>query len=236
MKAVEENVVAKVDLVQKQLSKQEESNSELKTHSVEKKKSLNEIMKQLERMTQQISDEVQAEKMKKGIAEDDGMNRDPMVVTAGGKTGIRNLNSVEMFSLETGTWTPLQPMKNPRSEASSVVYNNEILVTGGEDKFMEKLSLNAVQVDQFTAWENVLAELPGWLIGHRILVHNGRLVAIGGYDRDKDEFLPLSTPKNKAIPYTSLEFKCSPKLLNILDMQNLYLYLSNQSGLMKISI
>ena len=105
VKAVEENVVAKVDLVQKQLSKQEESNSELKTHSVEKKKSLNEIMKQLERTTQQISDEVQAEKMKKGIAEDDGMNRDPMVVTAGGKTGIRNLNSVEMFSLETGTWT-----------------------------------------------------------------------------------------------------------------------------------
>ena len=50
MKAVEENVVAKVDLVQKQLSKHEE---------------------QLERMTQQISDEVQAEKMKKGIAEDD---------------------------------------------------------------------------------------------------------------------------------------------------------------------
>ena len=79
-------------------------------------------------------------------------------------------------------------MKNPRSEASSVVYNDEILVTGGEDKFMEKLSLNAVQVDQSTPWENVLAELPGWLIGHRILVHNGRLVAIGGYERDKDEY------------------------------------------------
>ena len=59
VKAVEENLVAKVDLVQEQLSKQEETNSELKTHSTEIKKSLNEIMKQLERLTQQTLDEVQ---------------------------------------------------------------------------------------------------------------------------------------------------------------------------------
>ena len=203
VKAVEENLVAKVDLVQEQLSKQEETNSELKTHNAEMKKSLNEIMKQLERLTQQTSDEVQAEKMKKGIAEDDRMNREPMVVIAGGKTGIRSLNSVEMFSLATGTWTPLQPMKNPRSEASSVVYNDEILVTGGEDKFMEKISLNAVQVDQSTAWENVLAELPGWLIGHRILVHNGRLVAIGGYERDKDEYSDSIAEISLVPPYLS---------------------------------
>ena len=201
IKAVKEDVVANVDLVQEQLSKQEKSNSELKTHSVEMKKSLNESMKQLERLTQQTSDEVQDEKMKKGIAEDDRMNREPMVVIAGGKTGIRSLNSVEMFSLATGTWTPLQPMKNTRSEASSVVYNDEILVTGGEDKFMKKLSLNAVQVDQSTAWENVLAELPGWLIGHRILVHNGRLVAIGGYDRDKDEYSDSITEISLVPPY-----------------------------------
>ena len=110
------------------------------------------------------------------------------VVIAGGKTGIRSLNSVEMFNFATGTWTPLQPMKNARDEASSVVYNNEVVVTGGEDKLMEKLPLNAVQVDQSMFWESVLAELPGWLIGHRVLVHNGRLLAIGGYDRDKDVY------------------------------------------------
>ena len=51
----------------------------------------------------------------------------------------------------TKTWTPLQTMKEYRSEASSVVYNNQIVVTGSANKFMEKLSLmNAVQVDQST--------------------------------------------------------------------------------------
>jgi flagellar biosynthesis chaperone FliJ len=67
------NVVAKVKLVQEQLlgqlNKQEESNRQLKVDNVEMKRSLNEIMKQLERMTQQTSQEVQAEEMKTDIAE-----------------------------------------------------------------------------------------------------------------------------------------------------------------------
>ena len=57
-----------MELVQ-QLNKQEESYRQLRADNVEMKKSLNEIMKQLERMTQQTSHEVQAEQMKKRIAE-----------------------------------------------------------------------------------------------------------------------------------------------------------------------
>ena len=79
VKAVEKNVVAKVELVQEQLrgqlNKQEESNRRLKADNVEMKRSLNEITKQLERMTQQTSHEVQAEEMKKDIAEG-GMDRE----------------------------------------------------------------------------------------------------------------------------------------------------------------
>ena len=211
VKAVEENVVAKVELVQEQLSKQEQSNSELKTYSIEMKKSLNEIMKQLETTAQQTTPEDQNEESKKGIAEGGRTDREEKVVIAGGKTGIRSLNSVEMFNLATGTWTPLQPMKNARGEASSVVYNNEIVVTGGEDKFMEKLSLNAVQVDQSMFWEDVLAELPGWLIGHRVLVHNGRLLAIGGYDRDKDIYYDSVTEIPLVPPYVSKVLTTMPQ-------------------------
>ena len=58
---VKENVIAKVELLQEQLNKQEESNRRLEAEIVEIKKSLNEIMKQLERITQQTSHEVQAE-------------------------------------------------------------------------------------------------------------------------------------------------------------------------------
>ena len=184
VKAVERNLAAKVELVQAQLNEQKETNCQLKADNIEIKKSLNEIMKQLEKMTQQTLHEVQAEEMKKGIAEGSRLDREPKVVVAGGM-GIKAGYSVEMFSLATKTWTQLQPMKESHGEASSVVYKNQIVVSGGTNKSMEKLSLNAVQVDQSIQWENIVAELPTWLLGHRSVVYNGRMIVIGGFYCDK---------------------------------------------------
>ena len=185
LKGVGESLVrneTNVKAVKEQLNKQEKSNRQLRLDNAEIKKSLNEIMKQLERMTQQTPHEVQAEEMKKGIAEAAGrMDRELKVVIAGGN----GKKSVEMFSLATKTWTRLQPMSTSRLEASSVVYNNQIVVTGGGDKSMEKLSLNAVQADQSIPWEKIPAELPTRLCGHRSVVYNGRLIVIGGFDHDK---------------------------------------------------
>ena len=202
VKAVERNLAAKAQLAQEQLNKQEESNRRLEADNTEMKKSLNEIIKQLERITQQTSHEVQAEAMKKGIAEGGGLDREPKVVVAGGQ-GIKAGNSAEMYSLATKTWTPLQPMKNVRDEASSVVYNNQIVVTGGSSKSMEKLSVNAVQVDQSIQWENIPAVLSGRLYGHRSVVYNGRLIVIGGIDIDKNAYSDSITEISLVPPYTS---------------------------------
>ena len=199
VKAVKDDVVTKVELVQQQLNKQEESNRQLNADNIEIKKSLNEIMKQLERMTQQTTHEVHNEEMKKGIAQGGGEDREPKTVIAGGS----GLNSVEMFSLATKTWTQLQPMKENRSEASSVVYNNQIVVTGGANKSMEKLSLNAVQVDQSIQWENVLAKLPRRLSGHRSVVYNGQLIVIGGFDYGTRAYSNSITEISLVPPYTS---------------------------------
>ena len=205
------NVVAKVELVQEQLrgqlNKQEESNRRLEADNVEMKRSLNEIMKQLKRMTQQTSHEVQAEEMKIDIAEG-GMDRESKVLIAGGWNGGESLNSVEMFSLLNATWTPLKPMKESRHRASSVVHNNQVFVMGGHDKragmkSIEKLSLNAVQVDQSITWENVLAKLPAPLNGHCSVVYNGRLIVIGGFDDSKCEFSDSITEISLVPPYTN---------------------------------
>ena len=204
-KAVEANVVAKVELVQEQLTKQEESNRQLEADNVEMKKSLNEITKQLERMTQQTSHEVQAEQLKKGIAEADEMNREPKVVVAGG-ANPRALNSVEMFSFSTGTWTPLQPMKDSHEGASSVVCNNQLFVIGGYVKSIEKLSLNAVHVDQPIPWENVPAELPGLQPGSYSVVYSGRLIVTGGC-----HFKESITEISLVPPYTSKLLATMPK-------------------------
>ena len=202
VKAVKRDVFAKVELVQQQLNKQEESNRRLEADNVEIKKSLNEIMKQLERMTQQTSHEVQAELMKKGTA-GGGTEREEKVIVAGGYDDKGKLNSVEMFSLASGTWTRLQPMREGRGGASSVVWNNELFVIGGKVSSVEKLSLNDVQAKQAVPWENVRVELPGRLTGHCSVVHNGRLLIIGGYDGDKGACIDSITEISLVPPYTS---------------------------------
>ena len=197
------DVVAKVELVQKQLNKQEERNRQLEEDNVEIKKSLNEIMKQLKRMTRQTSHEVQAEEIKKGIGEADEMDGEPKVIVAGGC----NLNRVEMFSLATGTWKPLQPIKECREGSSSVLDKNCILVVGGFSsvhwlKSIEKLSLNTIQAERSIPWENVPVELPGGLSGHRSVVYNGRLIVIGGYEEDKRACSDSITEITLVPPYT----------------------------------
>ncbi|CAB3994537.1 RING finger 151-like [Paramuricea clavata] len=203
----QKNMVAKVELVQEQLNKQEEGISQLKADNVEMKRSLNEITKQLERMAQQTSHEVQAEEMKKETAEG-GMDRELKVVIAGGWNGREYLNSVEMFSLLNATWTPLKSRKESLDRTSSVVHNNQFFVIGGDGnrggiKSIEKLSLNAVHVDHSITWENVLAELPGALNGHCSVVYNGRLIMIGGFDDSKYAYSGSITGISLVPPYTS---------------------------------
>ena len=216
VKAVKDEVVAKVELVQEQLNKQEESNRQLKADNVEMKKNLEEITKQLERLTQQTSHEVQAEQEqeKKGIAEADGMDREPKVVVAGGWNSQGSLNSVEMFSLSKSTWEPLKPMKAARQAASAVVYNNQVFVSGGYCngcgiKSMEKLSMNVVEVDQSV--ENCPDELPGPLYGHCSVVFNGRLIVIGGYDVDKHACSDSITEVSLVPPYASKVLATMPQ-------------------------
>ena len=212
VKAVEKNVVAKFELVQEQLNKQEESNRQLRADNIEIKRSLNEIMKQLERMTQQTSHEVQAEEMKKGVAEGGEEDREPMVIVAGGciqRGGT--LNSVKMFNLATRTWTQLQPMRENREGPSSVVYNNQVFMIGGCVSSMEKLSLNAVHAPQSIRWENVPVKLPGRLYGHGSVVYNGRLMVTGGYYIDKGEYSDSITEISLVPPYTSKQIATMPR-------------------------
>ena len=175
VKAVVENMVEKVGLVQQQLNKQEESNRLL---DAETKKSLNEITTLLKTVIPQIAS---TEDGKKGIAEADDVDGEPKVIIAGGRNEKGALKSVEMFRLSTRTWTPLQPMRESRSGASSVVYNHDFIVCGGGQTSMEKLSLNAVHHHRSKTWENLPVELPHRLFGHRCVIYNGRVIVIGGF-------------------------------------------------------
>ena len=100
-------------------------------------------------------------------------------------------------------------MKECRHGASSVVHNNHIFISGGWaeglnwPKSVEKLSLNAVQVDLSIAWENVPVQLHRRLSDHCSVVCGGRLITIGGYDADKGDYSDSITEISLVPPYTS---------------------------------
>ena len=145
-------------------------------------------------ITKETSPEVMTEyrlKTTEGDTRIKDIDEDVIIVIAGGETVEGISNSVEIH----GNWTPLVPMIEGRSDASSVLYNGQFIVTGGLTSqgltnTMEKLSLNPDRTDTTTTWENVPVELPGRLVGHRIVIHNRRLIVIGGYyyenENDRD--------------------------------------------------
>ena len=207
------DIIAKVELVQEQLNSQDESNRLLKADNEEMKRSLKDITKQLERMARQTSREVGPQR--KGIVEADQMNAESKVVVVGGANKLNPLNSVEMFSLATKTWTTLQHTKECRGDASSAVHGNEIFVFGGVDAngemtSVEKLLLNAVHVDQSINWENVPAELPEPIRWHCTVVYNGRLIVIGGrgINGDKISEISLVSPNTRKVLATMPGEKC----------------------------
>ena len=103
--------------------------------------------------------------------------------------GGYNSNSVEIFDKTTNSWIKLQPMPKYRFNASSVVYNGEVLVTGGLWQgqhvltSMEQFSLKA---NPFVppCWSNLPVNLPRPLRGHHTVLYNGHLIVLGGYDED----------------------------------------------------
>ena len=119
------------------------------------------------------------------------------IVVAGG----RRCKSVEVFNVATKTWRPLSEMNECRAAASSVIYQDHMIVTGGySDQYLDSVEeLNLSQQDGH--WVKSQFKLPIPSAYHAYVVLHNRLLVIGGYcdDRVYDTIHEIQlTP-----PYTS---------------------------------
>ena len=77
-------------------------------------------------------------------------------------------------------------MKEVRSGASSVVYENKVIVIGGRSAYNEDsdtMEMEALKLDdKAEEWLGVLPRLPGKISTHKCLVYKDRLFLIGGSD------------------------------------------------------
>ena len=104
------------------------------------------------------------------------------IIIAGGEHATAYLNSVEMFSWVTKSWELLNAMKEQRSQACSVIYENQMIVTGGGTDdgtySMEKIDVQ----DEAGKWKDFAAKLPVKSYAHKAVSYKDRLIVIGGYD------------------------------------------------------
>jgi N-acetylneuraminic acid mutarotase len=112
------------------------------------------------------------------------------VVAGGYGQAGKPLNSAEIFDKTTNSWIELKPMKTCRANSSSVVYNGQVLVTGGSSDGKNIVS----SIEQFSrnvnplvppCWSNFLVNLPKALRGHRSVLYDDQMLVIGGYDEEK---------------------------------------------------
>ena len=106
------------------------------------------------------------------------------IIIAGGRDFYGHyLHSVEMFSLVTKTWVPLDPMKKNRSEACSVMYENQMIVTGGCTNDGGTYNMEKIDVqDEAGKWKHFPAKLPVKSFAHKAISYKDRLIVIGGSD------------------------------------------------------
>ena len=123
-----------------------------------------------------------------------------------GKDG-KPLSSAEVFD-KTSTWIPLKPMKTCRAESSSVVYNGQVFVTGGTSdgknilSSMEKFSSN-VNLLVPPCWSYFPLNLPRALKGHYTVVYHDRMLVIGGYNEENQNYSDIIFEVQLQFPFTT---------------------------------
>ena len=116
------------------------------------------------------------------------------IIVAGGAGS----DSVEMFNWRQRTWSPLQSMPMKRSEATSFVYNNQVIVAGGycggncvDD--MIKMNVDP-HPDLLTQWSECPMKLPAKASYHGCVLYDDKLMITGGQNRDGIHELQIVPP------------------------------------------
>ena len=118
------------------------------------------------------------------------------------------LRSAEVFDKTSNSWIPLKPMKTSRAESSSVVYNGQVFLTGGTSdgknilSSIEKFSCNVNPLVP-PCWSFFPVNLPRALKGHYTVVYHDKMLVIGGYSEENENYSDIIFEVQLLFPFTT---------------------------------
>lgn len=183
---------------------------EMRKEVNELKISLEETKEQL-KMVLEVRSDIVSMKQALALTESPTFLREDVIVLGGGETNNTPLSTVEMFMWSSKEWVSLNSMKENRTKASSFVYENHVVASGGlttrspqsglsVSNSMEKLSLSGIKSSEWTEFPCVL---PIKRSAHKCVVYQDRLLVIGGYDEKKGKFCDAIHEVRLTAPYPS---------------------------------
>ena len=115
------------------------------------------------------------------------------------------LNTAEKYNMLEKKSTLLPPMNKHRAAAACCVYNKDVIITGGYHGRRGTDSIEMLKMNQDPLqWKLSDCKLPTKLGGHVVIVHQDKLLVIGGHIEDKT---------SDAIHEVSLTPPYNPKVL-----------------------
>ena len=169
-----------------------------------------EVREQFERVTEMLNQLLQG----RNVNNNGAQAMKPLVpanvqdiIILGGHNGLARdevTNTVEKFNIVEGTSTELPRMNQPREGSASFVYNNNIMVTGGNSGQDGLDSIEALNMNQHPLrWMMFQGKLPFKLSAHVAIVYQDKLYVIGGYNWSENKTSDVIHELALAAPYTS---------------------------------
>ena len=145
---------------------------------------VNKDMNDVKVMMSQILEKLNVlELMNKLPSPSEGMlnTRKEDILIAGNAYFGRTAKSAEIFSWEKNGWFEISSMNEKHRRASSFIYEDQLFVVGSSlSKTIETLNLNELPLK----WKKCATDLPYPYSDHQTVVHQLRVIHIGGYNNN----------------------------------------------------
>jgi hypothetical protein len=151
------------------------------------------------------------------------MEKHDFIILGGRGQDGQSLKSVERFIFREGRWIELPPMNIPRSFASSVLVDNQIVVSGGDIGDTITDTIEILNLDETPLqWITSPAKLRVPLSAHRTVAYQGKLIVIGGYNHRHEEISQIISEVFLTPPYSTrmLSFLPQPRAWHGAELVN----------------